>query len=270
MIVHTLGVLAIALYLLGGASSFRRRREIEPSEGVTLLFTVLGFVNHSLVLVVLVIEQRLLPIGSTSSYLFWLSWGLVLGLFLFRTVRFPVAHSLGLSSVAILLIASSYLAHSVGGVKSGMDFESHALHILPSLLALAGMITALLISLTFLAQNLLLKRRDQAIWSFNGPSLAVLESSRGISLAIALGANTIVLITGASWMFGGSEINLATDRLVWLSGIAWIVLGSLCLLRQFRGISPRQQATMTVILLGGYLTVALVGTVGFGWDVFHG
>ena len=231
------------------------------------VFSVAGFLAHTLFLWNKGRSAELPPLLSSSQdWMLVLAW-LVIGLYLFLVCcdrrlsigLFLLPLVLGLVAASNLLKdRPSELLDSVARARNGWAM----LHVSSLALGSAGVLVGIVLSLMYLFQHRRLRHKSRTPPGLQLPSLERLSRMNWWSVVISVPLLTVGMGTGLVLLLSGSaaagELTLA-DPVVIINGLSWLGLAGLFGWMLLRPRATGKQVACRTLLACGLLLVTVVG-----------
>ena len=231
------------------------------------LFSVAGFLAHTLFLLPSGAEKQLPPLLSSSQdWTLVLAW-LVIGFYLFLILCDPkLSIGVFLLPLVLLLIGASYLLPDKPSLLLDADKVARGgwlmLHVSSLVLGSAGVLGGIVLSLMYLLQHRRLRQKGSSATGLKLPSLERLSRMNWWSVMVSVPLLTVGMGTGLVLLLSGStegrELSLG-DPVVIINGISWLGLIGLF---GWMLLTPRatgKQVAWRTLLACGFLLVTVVG-----------
>ena len=192
---------ALVVYFLSTASFLyylisRKEGLIRFSFGVTGL----GFLFHTIALIVRTIEASHIPITNLHEAMSFFSWALVLAFLLIEyKYRIYVLGSFVLPLTFISLISSSALPMEIKMLDPMLQSAWLGVHTIFAVLGAAAFSIAFLAGLMYLLQEWFLKSKRFNILYYKLPSLDILDDLNYRAISFGFPLLTLGMITGSIW-----------------------------------------------------------------------
>lgn len=258
------GLFVLAAVLYGIASSLYLgylARGIVGIERVTTVTVGAAVITHVAFVVTDAVVAHHSPVADIHSTLTLASLGTMIA-FLLAVLRFPSVNVLGafFTPITLLFLLASGLGRTVAPVPPDVRSALLPLHVGVNVLGLVAFAIAFGASTAYVVQERLLRRKQLGGVFQRLPALDVLDTVSFRSVTIGFPLFTVGVVTGALWASrlhpNGRFLN--PEQIVAL--VAWVVFGSVILLRVVAGWRGRRAAVGTMMGFACAVTV-LVGYV---------
>ncbi|HEV8129941.1 MAG TPA: cytochrome c biogenesis protein CcsA [Acidobacteriota bacterium] len=244
--------LAISFYLLGlGLSLLNLITKKELFFRFAFAALAIGFVCHTLFLVLLTLEGRHLPIYTSKEAFSLFAWLVTLSFFIsYLKYRIQILGIFVLSLVAaFMLIASALERHPFPPDWRGYWVFFHTTLVL---IAYVAFFLTFLSSILYLAQERALKEKRMAWVGERLPSLQKLDRLLLTSLIVGMVAMTLGILTGAIWAEHVWGRYWGWDPKETAALVTWLIYLSLFHYRLTAGWRGKRAAILNVI---GFISV---------------
>ncbi|MDP8910661.1 MAG: cytochrome c biogenesis protein CcsA [Actinomycetota bacterium] len=220
-----------------------------------------GWLTQTALLVAQVVRADAFPWSSWAGSLNLFVW-LVVGTYLIWgcRARFRLLGLVVMPLAAVLFALSGFAGGTSGGGDTRYSTLFLVLHVGLVLAAFAGFTLAAALSALYLWQERRLKRHAATILRLRVPSLVTLDELAARTIAIALPALTLGIVTGAVRL---ASTDRSVDALIAVTLLAWLVYAAFLFLRYEAGWRGRRAAYLTLV---GF---ALVLAVRVGLPTTH-
>lgn len=225
MILHLLAVAALLLYALSSLMLLLGTTlHKEPLKWYGTRLWQGGFIVLSLFVVATLFQERVF--STAGDYFLWVAWVVEVTYTCMR-INFPIVRLFVSTVILIIFASSSYLAHRsiVQGPAAGVVLFS--LHVIPALLAEAGILLASVVSAVYLLQQKRLKQKSAESFLEKGPSLSALQEVHRRIVLAGFFLMTLAIISGSLQAVAQSSPFLTSDVTRWSALLAWILLAVL-------------------------------------------
>jgi cytochrome c-type biogenesis protein CcsB len=226
------------------------------------LFTLAGWIAHSIALIVLAVETGRPPIGSLPQAVSTAIWVVVLlEMLVERHYRMPALAAFVMPVVVVLSIKAQ-AARPAALEQLGAAFQGAWvwIHITLAMIGIAAFILNFAGALMYLLQERQLKTKRPGAFYYRLPDLQTLDRLTYRTLALGFPFLTTGLILGALWARTAWGGVLTFDPLASLSFLAWTIYAATLAGRAVAGLHGRRAAyfavlgfTMLVLTLGAGL-----------------
>jgi cytochrome c-type biogenesis protein CcsB len=256
----TFFVLTIVLYL-GGTGFFLAYlvRRSEALSKVSLVVTALGFITHTIALLMRMLAAGHVPLTSSHEAISFFSWALVLDF-----LGVELKHRLHILGSFILPLASISLLSAAALPKEVPTLEPVLrtvwLHVTLSILGTVGFAVAFVAGLMYLIQDRLLKSKRFNVLYTKLPPLDFLDHLNQQSIVLGFPLLTLGIITGAmSAEFArGSYLNWNPEQ-TWAL-VTWVFYFVVLVGRLTVGWRAKRAAYLTIIGFAG-VVLTFIGVV---------
>lgn len=225
MILHLLAVAALLLYassslmLLLGTSLHKEKLKWYG----TRLWQG-GFLVLTLFVIATLFQERVF--STAGDYFLWIAW-VVEATYTCLKINFPIVRLFVSTVILVIFASSSYLAHRAiePGPTGGVLLFS--LHVIPALLAEAGILLASIVSGVYLLQQGRLKRKSAESFLEKAPSLSKLQEVHRKIVVSGFFLMTLAIITGSLQAVAQRSPFLTSDTTRWSALLAWVLLAVL-------------------------------------------
>jgi len=261
---HTIALSCISVYMLAAIlimiQLWRPSRAGKTTRLAEVLF-LLGFVMHSVTMLLVFRDMRLVALENGADHFLWVSWALALVCLVARRwFSDPLLGAFAIPAVVLFMTSSSFLLHqgapsllSTETVSAREGLAVSLLHGIPALIAVVSMVLALIVSVVFLIVERRLKRRSAVVLSIGGPNLQLLDSLNKHLVQIGFVALSLVIVSGGLWAVLQRKSILTADT-SGISGIAvWVLLALILHARLVMRWSPKRVSKLTVLVTASFL-----------------
>ena len=236
---------------------------IRRHEGIyrfAALLTQVGWILHTLSLVVRGIELSRPPLGTFQEAISVLVWAAVLlelwserqfGVKVLSAFVLPVAFIFGLSTVTP--------PEGIRDLNPALRSAWVSVHVILALIGIAAFVLNFAGALMYLLQERQLKSKRQGTFYYRLPSLETLDRMTSRTLTLGFPFLTLGLILGMVWAGSAWGTVLRWDPLVLFSFLAWVVYAATLSGRAVAGWRGRRAAYFAIL---GFM--ALLLTLGAG------
>jgi ABC-type transport system involved in cytochrome c biogenesis permease subunit len=232
--------------------------------------TGLGFILHTVAIVLRSILIQGLPIRGLFNSLALFAWFVVLAYFIVEhVVRIKTLGILMLPVAVVLMViaGSHYDPTNVEGLDRILRAPSVPLHLSAIFVAYASFVLAAGAGILYLLQERQLKRKQVGAFFRRLPSLDVLDDLERKAVSFGVPFLTAGLVLGVIRAMQVLASNWYTDPLVVLALLTWVFYVSYLLLRYYAGWAGQRAAWLAIVglvLLSGLRVLA-----SGGYSIFH-
>lgn len=257
-------------------SQLKRRSTL--SRIVSFLFTVAGFVAHTLYLLYRSRQADLPPLlSSAHDWYLVLAWLAVLVHLFVSAVDSELATGLVAWPVILALVVASWFVTDQPGHRLDYDRGWKMLHASTLMLGTGFILLGFVLSLLYLWQHRRLKQRQTSNDSVKLPNLELIERLNRFAILVAVPFQMVGIISGFGlgvFATGGGIPMTWTDPVV-IGGIfTGLLVGVLFVWLLIQKRSPGRQIALRTAWACGFLLVTLIGlqmlTAATKWHSIHG
>jgi ABC-type uncharacterized transport system permease subunit len=258
---HTVAVLAIVAYIV--ATALMVVQMWRPSVGGKtrrsgLLAFGLGFLFHSITLIAILADPRMMFLDNGADYFFWVSWGIALVFAVsWKKLSYPIFGAFLIPAVVLFMASSSYLLHkespsllTTPSVGTTEEFMLSILHGVPALVSVISLALAFVVSAVFIIVERRLKKRTAQALNMSGPNLQLLDALNRQLVQIGFVAISLVVLSGGLWAVSEQKPVFSLDTSVVSGIVMWVLLAFILHVRLILKWSPRKVSTITIFATG--------------------
>src|SRR3989337_2299542 len=245
--------IALAAYFLSPASFlYQLISRREGPRRFSYAITGVGFLSHTLALIIRTIEAAHIPITNMHEAMSFFSWALVLAFLLIEyKYRIYVLGSFVLPVTFIYLISSATLPMEIKMLDPQLQSVWLGVHTILAIMGAAAFSVAFLAGVMYLLQEWFLKSKRFNNLYFKLPALDMLDNLNYRAISFGFPLLTLGIITGSIW----AEFALCT---YWNWFIIWFFYAAMLHGRITLGWRGRKAAYLAIIGFAGVI-VTFVG-----------
>ena len=224
----------------------------ESISKVSLVATGLGFLFHSIALVLTVMTLGTVPLMTFKGAMSFFAWGLVLVYLLVGLKRGLQVLGAFILPLAFLSLVSATLAPAEADAISPM-FQTVWVHVTLSILGTIGFAVAFVAGVMYLMQERLLKSKQFNVLNFKLPPLDFLDSLNQRSILFGFPLLTLGILTGAvsAQLSVGTYLSWNPEQ-VWAL-ITWIFYFAVLMGRVTAGWRAKRAAYLPIVGFAGVI-----------------